>query len=60
MLAASTAPVGGGIGIRNWVVNMQVPNGYARHDIEDHVAEVAQALRLTARLDALITQAQAG
>lgn len=47
MLAASTAPVGGGIGIRNWVVNMQVPNGYARHDIEDHVAEVAQALRLT-------------
>lgn len=46
MLAASTAPVGGGIGVRDWVMNVQVPIGYARRDIDAHVREVADALGL--------------
>ena len=29
MRAASTAPVGGGIGLRDWVLNVQVPPDYA-------------------------------
>lgn len=46
MLAASTAPVGGGIGVRYWVLNIQVPKGYARRDTAAHVAEVADAVGL--------------
>jgi adenosylcobinamide amidohydrolase len=46
MQVASTAPVGGGIGRRHWVVNLQVPEGYARRDTDAHVAEVAEALDL--------------
>jgi adenosylcobinamide amidohydrolase len=49
MLVASTAPVGGGIGVRDWVLNVQVPKGYARHDTDVHVAEVADALGLDTR-----------
>ena len=40
-LAASTAPVGGGIGLRDWVLNVQVPRDYARRDVDAHVHEVA-------------------
>lgn len=57
VLVASTAAVGGGIGLRDWVVNFQVPNGYARCDIEDHVAEVAQTLRLRGRGVGMLTAA---
>ncbi|HVV58941.1 MAG TPA: adenosylcobinamide amidohydrolase [Gaiellaceae bacterium] len=57
MLVASTAAVGGGIGLRDWVVNVQVPNGYARRDIEDHIGEVAQALRLTGQGVGMLTAA---
>jgi adenosylcobinamide amidohydrolase len=46
MLVASTAPVGGGIGARDWVLNVQVPKGYARRDADAHVAEVAEAVGL--------------
>lgn len=46
MLVASTAPVGGGIGVRAWVLNVQVPKGYARRDTDVHVAEVAEAVGL--------------
>ncbi len=45
-LAASTASVGGGIGLREWVLNVQVSDDYARRDVEAHVAEVADALGL--------------
>ncbi len=46
MLAASTAPVGGGIGVRKWVVNVQVPSGYVRQDLGSHISEVVGALGL--------------
>ena len=57
MLVASTAPVGGGIGRREWVVNVQVPEGYARCDIDAHVAEVAAALHLTGHGVGMLTAA---
>lgn len=39
--AISSAPVGGGIGERHWIINAQVRSGYARHDLGAHIAELA-------------------
>ncbi len=46
LLAASTAAVGGGLGIRNWVVNAQVVTDYGRCDPDEHVAGLALELGL--------------
>jgi adenosylcobinamide amidohydrolase len=46
VLAVSSAPVGGGLGVRRWVVNVQVPIDYSRCDLDVHVGEVAGALGL--------------
>lgn len=43
-LVISSAPAGGGIGARRWVLNAEVPLGYGRHDIEVHVGELAADL----------------
>jgi adenosylcobinamide amidohydrolase len=40
----SSAPLGGGIGARRWIVNLQVPIGYDRLDPEVHVAATAHRL----------------
>ena len=45
-LAISSAPLGGGLGERQWVINMTVPTGYQRLDPEVHLAEVAAGLGL--------------
>ncbi len=37
----SSALLGGGLGGRGWVLNVQVPPGYARLDAERHLAELA-------------------
>jgi adenosylcobinamide hydrolase len=42
----SSAPHGGGIAVRSWVVNAQVPGDYARLDPAAHVGEIAAALEL--------------
>lgn len=47
MTVASTAPAGGGIGRRRWMINAQVPPGYCRRDPEHHVGELASAVGLT-------------
>ncbi len=47
MTVASTAPAGGGIGRRRWMINAQVPSGYRRRDPERHVGELASALGLS-------------
>jgi len=60
MLVASTAPVGGGIGRRDWVLNIQVPEGYARRDTGIHVAEVAEALGLAGSGVGMLTAADVG
>jgi adenosylcobinamide amidohydrolase len=57
MQVASTASVGGGIGVREWVLNVQVAEGYARRDIDAHVAEVATALGLTGAGVGMLTAA---
>jgi adenosylcobinamide amidohydrolase len=43
LLAVSSAPVGGGIGVRHWVLDAEVPRHYDRHDLHAHVAELAAA-----------------
>jgi len=42
----STAPLGGGIGERVWVVNAEVPSSYARRDPDAHLMEVSASLGL--------------
>jgi adenosylcobinamide hydrolase len=39
--AISTAPVGGGLGERHWVVNAQVPIDYTRTDLDAHIGALA-------------------
>jgi adenosylcobinamide amidohydrolase len=39
----ASAPSGGGLGARHWIVNAQVPRDYSRTDPERHVAEIAAA-----------------
>ncbi|MEU8260985.1 adenosylcobinamide amidohydrolase [Micromonospora sp. NPDC048999] len=46
LLAVSTAPLGGGLGVRRWVVNATVPMSYDRDDPADHLAELADGLGL--------------
>jgi adenosylcobinamide hydrolase len=46
LLAVSSAPLGGGIGPRQWVLNTTVPAGYVRNDPDVHLAELAAALGL--------------
>jgi adenosylcobinamide amidohydrolase len=41
VLAVSSAPHGGGIGERAWIVNAQVPHTYERRDPDAHLAELA-------------------
>ena len=43
ILAISSAPVGGGIGTRSWVMNAQVPRDYTRTDLSAHIREIAAA-----------------
>lgn len=46
-LAVSTAVLGGGFGLRSWVVNATVRNGYSRMDPDRHLADIAAELSLT-------------
>ena len=43
MLAISSASVGGGVGLRSWALNAQVPHNYARTDLAAHVRAIAHA-----------------
>lgn len=45
-LAVSSAVLGGGFGLRNWVVNATVSNTYERLDPDRHLTEIATALDL--------------
>jgi adenosylcobinamide hydrolase len=56
-LVVSTASVGGGIGTRRWVVNVQVPRSYARRDVAAHVDEVAAVLGLSGAGVGMLTAA---
>lgn len=43
ILAISSAPLGGGLGLRNWVINATVHKSYSRMDPQTHLAELAAA-----------------
>ena len=43
LLAVSSAPLGGGLGLRQWVMNVQVPSDYRRVDPEVHLGDLASA-----------------
>ena len=60
MLAIASAPHGGGIGPRDWVVNAQVPSDYARVDPADHLGEIAAELGCTGAGVGLLTAASVG
>ncbi|HWB35763.1 MAG TPA: adenosylcobinamide amidohydrolase, partial [Rugosimonospora sp.] len=46
-LSLSSAPLGGGMGTAEWVVNCTVPMSYAHPDPAAHLAEIARGLGLT-------------
>ncbi|MEW2386510.1 adenosylcobinamide amidohydrolase [Micromonospora sp. NPDC047707] len=46
LLAVSSAPLGGGLGVREWVVNATVSMSYDREDPAGHLAELADQLGL--------------
>lgn len=46
LLSASSAPFGGGLGVRGWVVNATVPMSYDRDDPVEHLAELAERFGL--------------
>jgi adenosylcobinamide hydrolase len=46
-LVLSSASAGGGLGLRSWILNAQVPLDYARRDLDAHVAELAAGLGCT-------------
>ncbi len=56
----SSAIVGGGIGICNWVLNMTVDPLYSRVDPATHIAEVAGALGLDGEGVGLLTAVNVG
>ncbi|WP_018255196.1 adenosylcobinamide amidohydrolase [Salinispora mooreana] len=41
LLSASSAALGGGLGVRSWVINATVPMSYDRDDPVEHLAELA-------------------
>jgi adenosylcobinamide amidohydrolase len=46
VLAISSGPLGGGIGVRHWVINATVPMSYDRDDPDRHLTELATGLGL--------------
>jgi adenosylcobinamide hydrolase len=55
LLAISSAPLGGGIGRRDWVVNATVDLAYGRDDPDVHLASLADDLGLTGAGVGLLT-----
>ncbi|MER7013899.1 adenosylcobinamide amidohydrolase [Saccharopolyspora sp. NPDC000359] len=54
-LAISSAPRGGGIGLRNWVLNATVPTNYDHPDPTAHAGELAAELDLRGEGIGLLT-----
>ena len=53
----ASAPHGGGIGPRRWIVNAQVPASYGRRDPDHHLAQLAVSLGLPGRGVGMLTAA---
>lgn len=57
VLSISSAAFGGGMGLRSWVVNAEVPRDYSRIDLADHAAELKAELELVGDGVMLLTAA---
>lgn len=57
MRMVASSPHGGGIGVRRWVVNAQVPAGYGRRDPDHHLARLGVSLGLPGRGVGMLTAA---
>lgn len=53
----ASAPHGGGLGVRRWVVNAQVPASYGRRDPDHHLAKLGVSLGLPGRGVGMLTAA---
>jgi adenosylcobinamide hydrolase len=56
----ASAPHGGGLGLRRWVVNAQVPVSYGRRDPDHHLARLGVSLGLRGRGVGMLTAADVG
>jgi adenosylcobinamide hydrolase len=57
MRMVASSPHGGGIGVRRWVVNAQVPLSYGRRDPDHHLARLGVSLGLPGRGVGMLTAA---
>ena len=57
MRMVASAPHGGGLGVRRWVVNAQVPAGYGRRDPDHHLTKLGVSLGLPGRGVGMLTAA---
>src|SRR5690348_1023000 len=55
--AISSAPLGGGIGVRHWMINAQVPSSYNRRDPVRQPRALAASRGLTGRGVGMLTAA---
>src|SRR2546423_13290156 len=55
MRTVASAPHGGGLGLRRWVVNAQVPTSYARRDPDHHLSKLGVSLGLRGKGVGLLT-----
>ena len=53
----ASAPHGGGLGVRRWIVNAQVPASYGRRDPDHHLARLGVSLGLPGRGVGMLTAA---
>ncbi len=57
MRMVSSAPHGGGLGLRRWVLNAQVPVSYGRRDPDHHLAKLGVSLGLPGHGVGMLTAA---
>lgn len=57
MRMVASAPHGGGVGPRRWILNAQVPPSYARRDPDHHLGKLGVSLGLPGRGVAMLTAA---
>ena len=57
MRMVASAPHGGGVGRRRWIVNAQVPPSYARRDPDHHLGKLGVSLGLPGRGVGMLTAA---
>jgi adenosylcobinamide hydrolase len=54
----ASAPHGGGLGVRRWVINAEVPASYGRRDPDRHLARLGVSLGLAGRGVGMLTAAE--